>query len=375
MSVKIPIYASLSSIGAYVPSRIVSNEDLSKIVETSDEWITKRTGIKERRFAEDNEATSDLATKAARIAIERAQIDISVIDAVVVATISPDFFCMPSTACVVANNLGIINKPAFDIAAACSGFIYLLSLAKSFIESQTYKNILIIGAEKISSILDMEDRSTCVLFGDGAGAAVIRATEDKSLSVLDVQCAANGQYQDLLMTPGCGSRYPVSAEILRERLQFIKMKGNETFKIAVKTLTKDVVEILQRNHLSKDEIDFFVPHQANLRIISAVGEALGFSSEKVALTVQKYGNTSAASIPMAINDLYESGKIKQGSKLLLDAFGGGLTWGSAILHLLHKNELLHAFLDLEILFYEETLIPRAKDSSLALVARLVGRAN
>ena len=169
MSVKIPIYASLSSIGAYVPSRIVSNEDLSKIVETSDEWITKRTGIKERRFAEDNEATSDLATKAARIAIERAQIDISVIDAVVVATISPDFFCMPSTACVVANNLGIINKPAFDIAAACSGFIYLLSLAKSFIESQTYKNILIIGAEKISSILDMEDRSTCVLFGDGAG--------------------------------------------------------------------------------------------------------------------------------------------------------------------------------------------------------------
>ncbi len=272
-----------------------------------------------------------MATKAARIAIERAQIDISVIDAVVVATISPDFFCMPSTACVVANNLGIINKPAFDIAAACSGFIYLLSLAKSFIESQTYKNILIIGAEKISSILDMEDRSTCVLFGDGAGAAVIRATEDKSLSVLDVQCAANGQYQDLLMTPGCGSRYPVSAEILRERLQFIKMKGNETFKIAVKTLTKDVVEILQRNHLSKDEIDFFVPHQANLRIISAVGEALGFSSEKVALTVQKYGNTSAASIPMAINDLYESGKIKQGSKLLLDAFGGGLTWGSAIL--------------------------------------------
>ncbi|MDE5926337.1 MAG: ketoacyl-ACP synthase III, partial [Helicobacter sp.] len=299
MSIEIPLYASLSSIGAYVPSRIVSNEDLSKIVETSDEWITKRTGIKERRFAEDNEATSDLATKAARIAIERAQIDISAIDAVVVATISPDFFCMPSTACVVANNLGIINKPAFDIAAACSGFIYLLSLAKSFIESQTYKNILIIGAEKISSILDMQDRSTCVLFGDGAGAAVIRATEDKNLSILDVQCAANGQYQELLMTPGCGSRYPASAEILQERLQFIKMKGNETFKIAVKTLTKDVVEILQRNHLSKDEIDFFVPHQANLRIISAVGEALGFSSEKVALTVQKYGNTSAASIPMA----------------------------------------------------------------------------
>lgn len=326
-----PIYATLSSIGAYVPSRIITNDDLSKIVETSDEWITKRTGIKERRFAEDNEATSDLATKAAKVAIERAKIDVNAIDAVIVATISPDFLCMPSTACVVANNLGILNKPAFDISAACSGFIYLLSLAKSLIESKTHQNILIIGAEKISSILDMQDRSTCVLFGDGAGAAIISATEDKSLSILDVHCASNGQYQDLLMTPGCGSRCPASPKVLQEHLQFIKMKGNETFKIAVKTLTKDVIEILEKNHLSKDDIDFFIPHQANLRIISAVGETLGFSNEKIALVVQKYGNTSAASIPMAMNDLYESGKIQQGSRLLLDAFGGGLTWGSAIL--------------------------------------------
>lgn len=326
-----PIYATLSSIGAYIPSKVVTNDDLSKIVETNDEWITKRTGIKERRFAAENEATSDLATNAAKVAIERAKIDIDKIDVVIVATISPDFLCMPSTACVVANNLGIINKPAFDIAAACSGFIYLLSLAKALIESKTYRNILIIGAEKLSSILDMQDRSTCVLFGDGAGAAIISATEDKNLSILDVQCASNGQYQDLLMTPGCGSRNPANIEVINERLQFMKMKGNEVFKIAVKTLTKDVIEILKKNHLSKDEIDFFIPHQANFRIISAVGETLGFSSEKVALTVQKYGNTSAASIPMAINDLYESGKIKQGSRLLLDAFGGGLTWGSAIL--------------------------------------------
>lgn len=326
-----PIYASLISIGAYVPSKIVTNDDLSKIVETSDEWITKRTGIRERRFAEENEATSDLATKAAEIALKRANLEASAIDLVIVATISPDFFCMPSTACVVANNLGILNKPAFDIAAACSGFIYLLSLAKSFIESKTYKNILIIGAEKISSILDMQDRSTCVLFGDGAGAAVVSATEDRNLSVLDVQCSSNGQYQDFLMTPGCGSRNPASAKMLQERLQFIKMRGNETFKIAVKTLTKDVIEILAKNHLCKDDIDFFIPHQANLRIISAVGEVLGFPDEKVACIVQKYGNTSAASIPMAMNDLYENGKIQCGSKLLLDAFGGGLTWGSAIL--------------------------------------------
>ena len=325
------LYASLNSIGAYVPSRIITNDDLSKIVDTSDEWIQKRTGIKERRFADSTEATSDLATKAAQLAIERAKLSPDEIDMVIVATISPDFLCMPSTACVVANNLGIINKPAFDISAACSGFIYLLYLAKSFIESGACKNILIIGAEKLSSIIDMEDRSTCVLFGDGAGAAIISATEDKSLSILDVNCAANGQYKDFLMTPGCGSRNPASSEVLQERLQFIKMKGNETFKIAVKTLTNDVIEILERNHLSKDSIDFFVPHQANLRIISAVGETLKFPIEKIALTVQKYGNTSAASIPMAINDLYEAGSIKKGSRLLLDAFGGGLTWGSAIL--------------------------------------------
>lgn len=325
------LYASLNSIGAYIPSKVITNDDLAKIVDTSDEWITKRTGIKERRFAADNEATSDLATNAAKIAIKRAGLSADDIDAVIVATISPDFFCMPSTACVVADNLGISAKPAFDIAAACSGFIYLLFLAKSLIESRAHKHILIIGAEKLSSILDMEDRSTCVLFGDGAGAAIVSATEDRSLSILDVNCAANGQYKDFLMTPGCGSRNPASAEVLQEHLQFIKMKGNETFKLAIKTLTQDVVEILERNHLSKDSIDFFIPHQANLRIISAVGEALKFPADKIALTVQKYGNTSAASIPMAMNDLYEAGSIKKGSRLLLDAFGGGLTWGSAIL--------------------------------------------
>lgn len=326
-----PIYASLNSIGVYIPDHIITNDHLSRIVETNDAWITKRTGIKERRFANSDEATSDLATKAANVALQRAGLKPNEIDAVIVATISPDYFCMPSTACVVAHNLGIIGKPALDIAAACSGFIYLLYLAKSLIESRVHKNILIIGAEKLSSILDMQDRSTCVLFGDGAGAAVISATNNKEFSILDVNCASNGEYQDFLMTPGCGARNPASPEVLQKRLQFIKMKGNETFKLAVKTLTQDVLEILEKNNISKDEIDFFIPHQANLRIISAVGDALDFPKEKVAVTVQKYGNTSAASIPMAINALYEEGKIKQGSKLLLDAFGGGLTWGSAIL--------------------------------------------
>ncbi|PZT47599.1 3-oxoacyl-ACP synthase [Helicobacter valdiviensis] len=326
------IYASLKSIGAYVPEKIVTNDDLAKIVDTSDEWISKRTGIKERRFAQAGEATSDLATKAAKIALERAKITPEEVDMVIVATISPDYFCMPSTACVVAHNLGIINKPAFDISAACSGFIYLLSLAKSFIVSKACKNVLIIGAEKLSSIIDMQDRSTCVLFGDGAGAAVIGTTSNQEESIIDVNISSNGQYKDFLITPGCGSKNPANEAMLQERMQFIKMKGNETFKLAVKTLTNDVVEILKRNHLDKEDIDYFVPHQANLRIISAVGDSLSFPKEKVALTVQKYGNTSAASIPMAINDLYEEGKIKKGSKLLLDAFGGGLTWGSAILH-------------------------------------------
>ncbi|MDA3967765.1 MULTISPECIES: beta-ketoacyl-ACP synthase III [Helicobacter] len=326
-----PIYAALKSIGACIPDRIVTNDDLAQIVDTSDEWITKRTGIKERRFASSNQATSDLAINAAKVALNRANIKPSDIDMVIVATISPDFLCMPSTACVVSSALGIVGKPAFDISAACSGFIYLLSLAKSFIESKTCKNILIIGAEKLSSIIDMEDRSTCVLFGDGAGAAVIGATCDISKSILDVNISSNGEYQDFLMTPGCGSRNPITNDTINDRLQFIKMKGNETFKIAVKTLTNDVVEILKRNNLSKDDIDFFVPHQANLRIISAVGEALQFPDDKVAKTVHKYGNTSAASIPITINELFEEGKIKDGSRLLLDAFGGGLTWGSALL--------------------------------------------
>ncbi len=325
------VYASFRSIGAYIPQNIITNDDLSKIVDTSDEWITKRTGIKERRFARENETTSTLATKAAEVAIQRANLKADAIDAVIVATISPDFFCMPSTACIVAHNLGIVGKPAFDIAAACSGFIYLLSLAKSLIESKAHKNILIIGAEKLSNILDMQDRSTCILFGDGAGAAVISATSDESHRILDVHCASNGQYQDFLMTPLCKNHKPANAESLKQESQYIKMKGNEVFKLAIKTLTQDVIEILKNNHLSKDTIDFFIPHQANLRIISAVGDALGFPKEKIALTLPHYGNTSAASIPMAINHLYENKQLKKGSKLLLDAFGGGLTWGSAIL--------------------------------------------
>lgn len=307
--------ASLISIAAYAPPKILTNFDLEKMVETNDEWIVKRTGISQRHIAQD-EDTSELGTKAAKIALERANLTAKDVDVVICATISPDHFCMPSTACKIAKNLGINAITAFDISAACTGFIYLLELAKSLIESGSKKNVLIIGAEKLSKIVDWTDRTTCILFGDGAGAAVVSAGEENE--IIDVHTAADGNYANLLITPGGEEK-------------FIKMSGNEVFKIAVQTLTKDVVDILEKNQISSDKIDLFIPHQANLRIIEAVKQRLNFTNEQCVVTVGKYGNTSSASIPMAMNDAYEAGRLKKGDLLLLDAFGGGFTWGSALL--------------------------------------------
>lgn len=320
--------ASLISIGAYVPKDILSNFDLEKMVETSDDWIVKRTGIHTRHIAT-GEITSEIGTKAAKVAIQRANIDKNDIDAVICATISPDHLCMPSTACKIAKNLGINAVTAFDISAACTGFIYLLELANSLIQSGAKKNVLIIGAEKLSSIVDYTDRSTCILFGDGAGAAVISASNENE--IIDVHTASDGNFADLLITPGCGSANPCSPKMLEDKLNFIKMAGNEVFKIAVQTLTKDVIDILEKHKIKSEEIDLFIPHQANLRIIEAVKQRLNFTDDQCVVTVGKYGNTSAASIPMAINDAYEAGRLKNGSLMLLDAFGGGFTWGSALL--------------------------------------------
>lgn len=320
--------ASLISIGAYVPKDTLTNFDLEKMVETSDDWIVKRTGIHTRHIAT-GEITSEIGTKAALVAIKRADIDIKEIDAVICATISPDHFCMPSTACKIAKNLGIDGITAFDISAACSGFIYLLELAKSLIESGLKKNVLIIGAEKLSSIVDYGDRSTCILFGDGGGAAIVSAGDDNE--IIDVHTASDGNFADLLITPGGGSAHPYSSAMLENKLNFIHMAGNEVFKIAVQTLTKSVIDIIEKNSLTSDKIDLFIPHQANLRIIDAVKQRLNFSDEQCVVTVGKYGNTSSASIPMAINDAYEEGRLKNGSLMLLDAFGGGFTWGSALL--------------------------------------------
>ncbi len=331
------IFASMRSIGAYVPEKVLSNADFEKMVDTSDEWIVKRTGIRERHIADDDESTSDMALFAAREAIARAGIDKAEIDLVLCATVTPDYFNMPSTACIVSEKLGIKNVQAFDISAACSGFVYGLSIAKAFIESSMKKNVLLIGAEKFSSIVDYSDRSTCILFGDGAGASIISASEKKDEGIIDIHASADGAYADFLVTPAPGSVHPASHEVIDQGLQYVKMRGNETFKLAVKTLTKDVKDILSKNEIDSDDIKFFVPHQANYRIIKAVGDALKMREDQIVLTVDKYGNTSAASIPMAINDIYESGALKYGDLMLLDTFGGGLTWASAILPFAGKS--------------------------------------
>ena len=314
------MYASFRSIGAYVPNEIRDNQWFIDRMDTTDEWITKRTGIKERRIANNNEQTSDLGVNASKIAIERAGLEAKDIDLILCATISPDYMCMPSTACIIAEKLGLNDVMSLDISAACTGFVYALSVAKAFVESGMKKNVLIVGAEKLSTIVDYTDRTTCMLFGDGAGAAIISATENKDEAIVDIRCSADGGQKDLLLTPGVSSKDPM----------YMQMKGNETFKVAVRTLTSDVEKILQNNNMTNDNIDLFIPHQANYRIIKAVGDALKFEDAQKVLTVHKYGNTSSASIPMAINDCYESGRLKSGDTMLLDAFGGGLTWGSAI---------------------------------------------
>ncbi|GAA7673961.1 ketoacyl-ACP synthase III [Helicobacter pylori] len=324
-------YASLKSIAMHVPSERVKNAEFQQFLDTSDEWIEKRTGIKERRFANDEEKSSDLGVIAAKQAIERARLTPKDIDLVVVATLSPDFLAMPSTACVLSTKLGIENKPAFDISAACTGFIYLLSVAKAYVESGMCENVLIVGAEKTSSVLDFKDRGTCILFGDGAGACVIGRTKRLKESILDVQISANGNFSNYLYTPRTLKSTPFNAKEEASE-PFLRMKGNEVFKLAVKTLLKDVEMILEKNALKPEDVRLFIPHQANFRIIQAVREHLDFKDEQVVLTVHKYGNTSAASIPMAMCEAYEEGRLKKGDLMLLDAFGGGLTWGSALVY-------------------------------------------
>jgi 3-oxoacyl-[acyl-carrier-protein] synthase-3 len=316
------MYSRIIGTGKYLPERVLTNFDLEKMVETSDEWIRTRTGIKERHIAADHEATSDLAFAAARAALDDAGLAAEDIDLIIVGTTTPDL-TFPNVACLVQEKLGAGGAPAFSVEAACSGFLYALTVADQFVRGGQAKRALVIGAETMSRIVDWTDRETCVLFGDGAGAVVLEASEEAGL--LYTKLGADGHYRDLLYASSGVSRKPPAGDP-----GALRMKGNEVFKVAVKTLEKMVDDVVAENNLEKGEIDWLVPHQANIRIIQATARRLRMPMERVVLTVEEHGNTSAASVPMALDTAIRDGRIKRGDLLLLEAFGGGFTWGAAL---------------------------------------------
>jgi 3-oxoacyl-[acyl-carrier-protein] synthase-3 len=320
---------SITGVGSYVPAKILTNADLAKMVDTSDEWITTRTGIKERRIAAADEYTSDLATAAALRALKAAGVGPEQIDLIIVATITPDM-PFPSTACLVQRKIHAKRAAAFDLEAACSGFIYALEIAQQFIMSRTYDNVLVIGAEKLSSITNWNDRNTCVLFGDGAGAAVLQ-NRPNSHGLLTAVMGADGESADLLFMPGGGSRCPASVQSVNARLHYLQMNGKETFKNAVQAMQIAAEESLRRCELDISQIKCIIPHQANRRIIDAVAERLGAKPEQLFVNLEKYGNTSAASIAIALDEAVRGGRVGRGDLILLMVFGAGLTWGAAVI--------------------------------------------
>ncbi len=318
------IYSRIAGTGSYLPEKVLSNHDLEQMVETNDQWIQDRTGIKKRHIVADDETTTDLAFNAAQKAIEAAGIKNADIDLIIIATTTPTRI-FPSTASLVQEKLGINGCPAFDIQAVCTGFVYALTVADKFIKSGSVKNALIIGAESLSRIVDWTDRNTCVLFGDGAGAVVLQASEETG--ILSTHIHSDGQYNALLSVPtGPGSIDNADAK------PFIEMQGNDVFKIAVKTLSSIADETLAANNMAKSDIDWLIPHQANIRIIKATAKKLSLPMDRVVVTVDEHGNTSAASIPLALDTAVRDGRIQRGETLLLEAFGGGFTWGSALLN-------------------------------------------
>lgn len=320
---------SITAVGSYVPERVLTNADLEKMVNTTDEWITTRTGIKERRLAASDEFTSDLAAKAARKALEQAQVGPEVVDLIIVATITPDML-FPSTACLVQQKLGAHRAAAFDIEAACSGFIYALEIGQQFITSRTYDTVLVIGAEKLSSIVDWTDRNTCVLFGDGAGAAVLQ-NRPNAHGLLTACMGADGSKGGLLYMPGGGSRVPANADSVNSKLHFLRMEGRETFKNAVNAMYTAARESLRRCNLDVSQIKCIIPHQANQRIIEAVGDRLGARPDQLFVNLHKFGNTSAASVAIALDEAVSTGRIMRGDLILLMVFGAGLTWAAAVI--------------------------------------------
>lgn len=320
--------ARITGTGAYAPSRILTNSDLEKMVATSDEWIAERTGIRERRIAGSGEACSDLALRAAQRALEAASIGAADLDMILLATCTGDY-PLPATACLIQHQLGATRAAACDLSAACCGFVYALSVADAYVRTGM-NHVLVIGSEVMSAITDWTDRNTCILFGDGAGAAVVSASEGEH-GILSTKLKSDGALWELIAVPGGGSRMPASEKVIAEKLNCIKMKGNETFKVAVRTLEEAAREILAAGNVAVADIDLYVPHQANVRILKAVAERLGLPLNKVMLNLDRYGNTSAASIPIALDEAVRQGRIKEGSLVMLGAFGAGLTWASALI--------------------------------------------
>jgi 3-oxoacyl-[acyl-carrier-protein] synthase III len=317
----------IAGTGSYVPEKVVTNADLAKVIDTTDEWITSRTGIKQRHIAADDEFTSHLATNAARKALEQSGIAAENIQLIIVATISPDTIT-PATACYVQHNLGANKAIAFDISAACSGFLYALKLAKRMISDGAFENALIIGAEKLSSFVNWEDRNTCVLFGDGAGAAVLRRSKEGEGRILATEMGTDGKHTGILNIPGGGSACPTTPENAAEKLASLNMSGREVFKLAVNAMKKASEAVIERANLTADDIKLVIPHQANLRIIDAIADRLTIPNEKVFVNLHKYGNTSAAAVAIALDEAHREGRFERGDKIILVVFGAGLTWAA-----------------------------------------------
>jgi 3-oxoacyl-[acyl-carrier-protein] synthase-3 len=320
---------SIIGTGSYLPEKVVTNADLETLVETTNDWIVSRTGIKERRQAAEGEHTSDLAAKAAEAAMENAGITADEIDLIIVATVTPDMF-FPSTACFVQSKIGAKNAACFDVSAACAGFLYALEIAQQFITSHTYDTILVIGAEKLSSIVDWQDRNTCVLFGDGAGAAILRH-RGGSHGVISTFMASDGGLSDILYIPGGGSRYPINKDNADQRLNCIKMNGKETYKHAVTSMLDAANRALAESNLKPSDLACIIPHQANLRIIEAIAHRMDLPLDRFMVNLDRYGNTSAAAVAIALDEANRTGRMEEGDYILLVVFGGGLTWASSVI--------------------------------------------
>jgi len=319
--------ARISALGVYVPERVLTNDEISQFLDTTDEWITSRTGIRERHIARPDQACSDLATEAARAALVSSGFDPELLDLVIVTTITPDM-TFPATASIVAHNIGATRAGAFDLEAGCTGFVYGLAVATAFVAANIYRNVLVVGAEVLSRILDWEDRSTCVLFGDGAGAVLVTPTDNGSIFSFDL--GNDGSGAQFLSIPAGGSRQPASHETVKDHLHFTQMNGSKVFKFATRAVVESCEKVLVDAGLAVADVDLFVPHQANIRIIETARKRLGFRKDQVFANLERYGNTSCASIPLCLEEAVTSGRLKKGDTLLMAGFGAGLTWGSCL---------------------------------------------